>query len=288
MVASLTTVQALMEKGAELQEIATPYLDKAKHADGRAELFTLANENVVKPGYEAAAPYVQPYVESANTKIVQPTRQLAAPYVANAKKAFASLQHVRAHPREAADELKSTAIDLIKYDRIVAYREYVLSDHFMADTVKLIKTSPSMARDMASRSVERMHAEAVKLGVEVQAKRESLKGAWKKGYEIGRSVELDHLRLRARALVAEMQATIVSGVHFASAKTAGANALMHDMIASLTKVFGLDAYFHSTQPDAATNSPPPPTAQPASGADTTAAAEAEEGAHVTADEGDSD
>jgi len=115
--ASLTTVQALLEKKDELQVIATPYLEKARHADGRAEILSIANEKIA----EVVVPYAQPYVTSAKEKIIKPTVDLAATYVAKVvgsptyQKAMASLLHVREHPREAAAELKSKAIDLIKY-----------------------------------------------------------------------------------------------------------------------------------------------------------------------------
>jgi len=261
-----------MDKGYEIQDMAAPYIKKARNADGRKELAVEANERILKPTREVAAPYVQPYVDSANAKIIQPTRELAAPYVAKLqskraaivespryKAALEGLSAVRAHPLEVASDLKSKAIDLIKYDDLVAYREYVQSAEFQADTLKLIREDlPAIARDAARRGVELLHSKARALHEEVQAKRQALMEAWKRGYELGRSIELDDLRARARGLVSELQAQVSSKVEAVK----GADYNPHEVIARLTKVFGLDSFFKpAAAPGTAAAGSPSPAAE---------------------------
>lgn len=255
LVASLTTVQALVEKGSELKPLAASLAAKAKNADGRAELVVLANDKIFKPTREVAAPYVQPYVSSANEKIVKPTIELAAPYVAKLessraaimgspryKKVLESLQHVREHPLGVAQELKSQAIDLIKYDDLVSYRAYVQSAEFQAETLKLVcEDLPKIARDAALRGLAVVQAKAIALSDEVKAKREVLMEAWKRGFELGRSLDLDDIRGRARTLVADIQAMMTHAM-------AGDYT---DIIAKLTKIFRLDKFFPSDAPAAA-------------------------------------
>lgn len=264
LVASLSTVSGLCEEGTKLQVVAAPYLKKAKCPDGRKELVqegvAIARERIIKPTREVAAPYVQKGVDTATEKLLKPTQELAAPYVtkltasARYQRALAGLQHARAHPYEVAHELKSKAIDLIKYDELVAYRAYVQSPEFQADTLKLLREDlPTVARDAARRGMELLQAKAVVLSEELASKRTALVGAWHRGYELGRSLELDELRGRARALVAELQEKLLTGVEAVK----GADYNIHDVIARLTKTFGLDKYFEVEKyADAPETAPP--------------------------------
>mmetsp|Transcript_9285 Transcript_9285/g.24014 ORF Transcript_9285/g.24014 Transcript_9285/m.24014 type:complete len:333 (-) Transcript_9285:375-1373(-) len=256
LVASLTTMSGLVEEGTKLQVIATPYIQKAKCADGRKELVyegvEIAQECIVKPTRAVAAPYVQKGVDKATESLLKPTQQLAAPYVARLtssaryQRALAGLQHLRAHPREAAHELKSKAIDLIKYDELAAYREYVQSPEFQADTLKLLREDlPAVARDAARRGMALLHTRATALSEELAAKRAALVGAWHRGYELGRTLEIDDLRSRASALVAELQEKVGSGELREN---------IHEVIARLTKTFGLDKYFGSVNADSSPSS----------------------------------
>lgn len=267
LVASLTTVQALMDKGAELQGIATPYIKKARYADGRKELAVLANDNIIKPTVDVAAVHVQPYVEKANEKIIKPTRERVAPLVAvverkrselvgspRFKRAMESLNHVRAHPIEAAQELKSKAIDLIKYDDLVSYREYVLSPEFQADTLKLLKEDlPNIAKEAARRGLELLHSSTVKLSEELQAKRAMLMEHWKRGYTEGRYTELEKLRNSALHIVSELKAKLLTTANTIYPPAADFN--VHETIARLTKIFKLESFFGAAAPAAGEDAP---------------------------------
>lgn len=245
LVASLTTVQALMDKGAELQGLAVPYLKKTTSSDGRKELATLANDNIIKPTVDVAAERVQPYVEQVRERVaplVAVVERKRSELVESERfqRALESLKHARAHPIEAAHELKSKAIDLIKYDDLVSYREYVLSPEFQADTLKLLRDDlPVIAREAARRGLELLHTSAVALGEELQAKRAMLLEQWKRGFSEGRQVELDQLRASAVQLVAELKAKLLHTAHAVRAPDLN----VHEAIARLTKIFGLEALF---------------------------------------------
>ena len=50
---------------------------------------------------------------------------------------------------DVARELKTQTIDLIKYEKLGEYRAYVCSEHFVADTRRLVKEDlPSLALSM--------------------------------------------------------------------------------------------------------------------------------------------
>lgn len=259
--ASLTTVSGLLAKTSELQVIAMPYVEKVKCADGRKELIqegvVIAQKRIIKPTVDVATPYVQ----SAHAKIVEPTKQLAAPYVARivsgrdalladerCQKALAGLRHVRAHPLEVAQELKTKAVDLVKYDDLVAYRAYVQSPEFQADTVKLLRDDlPTIARDAARRGLELLQQKTTLLADELQARRAAFHDAWARGFSGATSFEFDDLRSRARALVEELQQQLASRMEAVK----GADYNVQEVIARLTKIFGLDKFFTSSAPAAA-------------------------------------
>mmetsp|Transcript_20302 Transcript_20302/g.64182 ORF Transcript_20302/g.64182 Transcript_20302/m.64182 type:complete len:336 (+) Transcript_20302:99-1106(+) len=274
LVASLTTVQALMDKGVEIQGIAMPYLQKARVPEGRKELVMETNEKLIKPTREVVAPYIQPYVDRANERLVKPTCELAAPYVAKLETtaaairespryqaAISQLDDLRAHPLETVQGLKTKAADLVKPEDIAVYRAYLKSPEFQADTLKLIREDlPAIARDAARRSMEMLHTKATALNAELQGKRAALTEAWKKGYEKGMSIELDDLRARARLLVAELQCTLVSKVEAVKGTAAEYNT--HEVIARLTKIFGLDAIFKGSAAEAGEPAAEEPTQEP--------------------------
>ena len=83
------------------------------------------------------------------------------------QKAVAALkgkfEQVRERPADVARELKTQTIDLIKYEKLGEYRAYVCSEHFVADTRRLVKEDmPSLAKEAT-----RLGAHGVKAGAEL-------------------------------------------------------------------------------------------------------------------------
>jgi len=74
----------------------------------------------------------------------------------------------RAHPVATAEALRETALDLLQHEKLVAYREYVLSDAFASDTRRLVQEDlPSLARGAAQHSLDRLHAATAALSEEL-------------------------------------------------------------------------------------------------------------------------
>jgi len=238
-VASLSTYAGLIENKTALQELAAPYIEKAYNKEGRKELVSeavdLASEKVIKPTKELAAPYVAPYVaklESKRAEIVGSKRY---------EKAVSALQSVREHPMEMATELRSKAIDLLKYENLASYREYVLSDAFQADTRRLIQVDlPSIASDAASRGVEKVKTGATVLASELEAKYLQISDALERSKAAVKKIELDDLRARAKMLLNELQTEVAEGVQHA--RSDGFS--LSDAMSRMKKVFAaIDSIF---------------------------------------------
>merc|ERR1719359_1130764 len=131
-VASMTTVAGFMEKKDEAMEIAAPYIAKARDADGRKELAEeLASTALVQNG---KAYVTEKVVEPVNARI-EKGKEFAAPYVASAKEyadpyvaklaelrkserveaMLKAFHEAREHPADKVGELRSKAVDLIRY-----------------------------------------------------------------------------------------------------------------------------------------------------------------------------
>merc|ERR1719261_1418655 len=207
---------------------------------GGVEGAKLVNASIVEPAKARATPYVEeakaratPYVAEAKARAspyVAEAKARATPYVApyiakgldtkdavmsdaRVQKAVAALkgkfEQVRERPADVARELKTQTIDLIKYEKLGEYRAYVCSEHFVADTRRLVKEDlPSLAAE-----------------------------AWAKGRE-------EHSDLRswealsglARVLVASLSSGLAS-----RAEEAELRAKLAAMTARLQAVFGLGA-----------------------------------------------
>ena len=162
-IASITTLEGLQAKKAEITEIAKPYVAKAYTPDGRQAL--------VAETKELAMPYVEPYVtpvkEYAEAKITA-GKEFAAPYITSVKESsyvakldeirrserveamVAAFQEAREHPAEKVGELRAKAVDLIKYEKLQEYRAHVMSAEFQADTIRLVKVDlPNIAKQGA-------------------------------------------------------------------------------------------------------------------------------------------
>jgi len=211
-VASLTTYSGLLEKGTELYDAARPYLEKANDSTGRKELIhdTLgfASEKILEPAKAKAK-------AKLDTKVVQPTKELAAPYIqkmATKKEALVSdnrvesalenLKYAKEHPKEVVESLKLKAINLIKYDDVASYREYVLSPQFQDDTKRMIQVElPAIACDAAGKGRAKLALAATTLSAELELKSAALRAAAKRGYEWGTTAEYREIQAAAAALV---------------------------------------------------------------------------------------
>ena len=95
-----------------------------------------------------------------------------------------AFKEAREHPAEKVTELKSKAVDLIKYEKVTEYREYVCSEQFVSDTTKLVKEDlPQLAKDAAVKGQAAVQATATVLTAELDAAKTIVGDAWKKGYE---------------------------------------------------------------------------------------------------------
>lgn len=241
-VASLSTIDGILECKRTATDLAAPYIAKACDKDGRKELFIeaseLATEKIYEPTKQYAAPYVAQSTEYLDTKVlqpidsrvIQPTKEFAAPYIAmvSSKKqemmtnkkferAVEAVQYAREHPTDVATDLKMKAIDLLKYDDLASYRDYVMSEEFAADTLRLIKVElPTIAADASSRGMTTLRVSAANLAVEIDSKREKLVESLLEGakmtVELAKAVDVEGLKARTKALLVELKLEITSGV----------------------------------------------------------------------------
>jgi len=231
-IASITTLEGFNAKKAEITEIAKPIVAKAYTPEGRAEL--------VADTKEFATPYVEPYVVSvkeyteAKTTIV---KDFAAPYISKVKESsepyvakldeirrserveamIAAFQEAREHPAEKVGELRSKAVDLIRYENLKAYRTHVMSAEFQADTIRLVKVD---LPELALKGAETVRTKAVVLSAELEAHfvthKAKLKGLVAKGREMAAQVELEAVKAKVMEttglLITELQAEIAASV----------------------------------------------------------------------------
>merc|ERR1719327_56117 len=206
---------------------------------------TLVSDKIIQPAKEAATPYVAPVVEKVSEKaapIIVKSKETAAPYIAKGKEVAApyiakgmetkeavmkdervqkavenlkdKLAAVRERPADVARELGTNALDLIKYDQLVEYRDYVCSEQFVADTTKLVKEDlPTLAKDAAAKGQEKAQAAATVLKEELGHVSVIAKDAWKKGREEQPDLNsIVALRGLAVILVSELQAGLLGRV----------------------------------------------------------------------------
>ena len=158
------------------------------------------------------------------------------------QKAVAALkgkfEQVRERPADVARELKTQTIDLIKYEKLGEYRAYVCSEHFVADTRRLVKEDlPSLAKEATRLGAHGVKAGAELMKEELAAAAAIAAEAWAKGRE-------EHSDLRswealiglARVLVASLSSGLAS-----RAEEAELRAKLAALTARLQAVFGLGA-----------------------------------------------
>jgi len=264
-IAPLATRAGLEAGLAEVKEVAAPYLKLYSEGEYKAlvsEACTLANDKVLQPvlASETAAPYLakgEALKENLAPR-VEKVRDVAAPYIARGselkdsvketvakaredervQKAMAALKtklsQVRERPADVVLELRSTAVDLIKYEKVAEYREYMLSAEFAADTSKLVKEDlPTLLKQDLPALV---NTTAAAVQAELAHTRDVLAEAWKKGREATPEVRSwDDLRGLASVLVGEVQAALV-----ARADDLAVEKKLLDALGRLKAVFGLE------------------------------------------------
>merc|ERR1719456_1855365 len=87
-------------------------------------------------GKEMAAPYLSSVKESSAPYVAKLEELRRSERVEAMVEAFKA---AREHPAEKVTELKSKAIDLMKYETLREYRDHVMSEQFQADTTRLVK-----------------------------------------------------------------------------------------------------------------------------------------------------
>jgi len=243
-VATWSTRAGIVSQFAEVKEVVTPYAEMDKKElvkEGAA----LVNEKIIQPVKEKATPYVAPHVEHV--------KEVVAPYIQKGvetkdavfkdervQKAVADLKDkfsaVRERPADVARELGAKAVDLIKYEKVTEYREYVCSEQFVSDTTKLVKEDlPQLAKDAAVKGQAAVQATATVLTAELDAAKTIVGGAWKKGYEENSPLgSWEALRGLASVLVAEIQVGVKGRFEENELDTKVA-----EVVARLKVVFGL-------------------------------------------------
>jgi len=265
-VAALSTLAGITAEVDFIKETAAPYMEMSKK-----ELVTtgatLVNEKIIQPAKEVATPYVEPYVVK--------TKEVAAPYIQKGLdtkeavmqderviKAVAELKDkfaaVKERPSEVALDLKNKTIDLIKYEKVTEYREYVCSEQFVTDTTKLVKEDlPALAKEAARKGADSVQSASTVLSVELTAASSIVADAWKKGREEQPDVRSwEALRSLAATLVAEIQAGLLGRIEENQLDKKYA-----EMVARLKAVFGLALSKISLSPSEEEEEPP--TGKPA-------------------------
>ena len=200
-----------------------------------SEAKELVNSYVIEPA--------TPYVLEKKMKV----ELVAAPYIAKVsttkeailtdkrvEKALEGIKHAREHPQEVVAELKAKAVDLIKYDDLASYREYVQSAEFQEDTRRLIQVElPAIAKDAASKGKEKLALAATTLQAEIEVKGTAMASLVKRGYEWGKTAEYEEMRATAITFVTELKAQIAIGIE----QVKSGELTFSDIISKVTKAY---------------------------------------------------
>lgn len=195
----------------------------------------------------AGKEYVAPYVLAAKVK--------SAPYVETAKEKYekvrrserveamiTAFQEAREHPAEKVGELRSKAVDLIKYENLRSYRDHVMSAEFQADTARLIKHDlPALAMS----GVEGVKSKAANLAADLDAYKEKAKAGASTVYheKVPSKEELKAAGAKVKettlTLVTELQSVIAAEAKsgYATVKTDGFS--LTDVVERLKRVYGV-------------------------------------------------
>lgn len=195
----------------------------------------------------AGKEYVAPYVLAAKVK--------SAPYVETAKEKYekvrrserveamiTAFQEAREHPAEKVGELRSKAVDLIKYENLRSYRDHVMSAEFQADTARLIKHDlPALAMS----GVEGVKSKAANLAADLDAYKEKAKAGASTVYheKVPSTEDLKAAGAKVKettlTLVTELQSVIAAEAKsgYATVKTDGFS--LTDVVERLKRVYGV-------------------------------------------------
>jgi len=230
---------------AGVKEVAAPYMEmntkelvlqgaKLVNASILQPSYARVDESLLQPAKARATPYIAPYIaRGLDTKDAVLRDERVQRAVASLKDKFTQ---VRERPADVARDLKTTAVDLIKYEKLGEYRSYVCSEHFVADTRRLVKEDlPALASEAARLGAHGVQAGAELMKDELAAASAAASEAWARGRE-------EHSDLRswealsglARVLVAAMSDGLAS-----RAEEAELRAKLAAMTARLQSVFGL-------------------------------------------------
>lgn len=160
----------------------------------------------MSPAKKKAAPYIQKLADKRAAIVEKKDALLADKRLVRAMEA---LKEAREHPKETAASLKASALDLIKYEKLAEYREYVQSEAFAVDTRRMVQEDlPALVRSAAENGMTTLQAKASALSAEIERSAESLKAALSKPGDIFTDVpaleRLVSLALSARALLADV------------------------------------------------------------------------------------
>jgi hypothetical protein len=182
-----------------------------RHAQGRKQL--------LEEGKELASPYLAPYISSV--------KETAAPYVAKleelrksekVEKMLEAFNEAREYPVEKVAALKEKAVDLIKYEKVKAYREQwnVKTAEFQADMARLIKELPVVASAAAQKGADKVKTAATALAEELETHMAQVKALVAQGYGMASAIELEAVKQKVAAmsssLLKQMETEAKSGV----------------------------------------------------------------------------
>ena len=150
------------------KEAVSARIDQARNPDRRPELIA-EGKLVIK---DVAAPYLSKIADKKAALLANKTladKRLTC--------ALQALQAAREHPAETAAALKATALDLLQYDKVAEYRDYIQTDAFASDTLALASRThqlvtealPSLAHNAAKQSIESLRARAAALSTEARS-----------------------------------------------------------------------------------------------------------------------
>lgn len=239
----------------EVREVAAPYL-KMDTKELVTEGAKLLNSSIIQPSIDKATPYVQDKMAVVKEK-ASPYVAKGAPYVApyvqkgldtkeavmkdeRVQKAVAALKvkfaAVRERPADVARDLRVSAVDLIKYEKVGEYRAYVCSEEFVNDTKRLVTEDlPALAKEAARKGAGGVQAGAVLMKEELSNASAIVGDAWKKGREEHDDLRSwDALTGLARVLVAEVSEGLT-----ARAEEVELKAKLSEVVARIKSVFGL-------------------------------------------------
>jgi hypothetical protein len=129
-----------------------------------------------------------------------------------------AFNEAREYPVEKVAALKEKAVDLIKYEKVKAYREQwnVKTAEFQADMARLIKELPVVASAAAQKGADKVKTAATALAEELETHMAQVKALVAQGYGMASAIELEAVKQKVAAmsssLLKQMETEAKSGV----------------------------------------------------------------------------